>query len=294
MKKQNIVLLIILSAIWGSSFIFMKHLAPKFGPLLTTFYRGLFAFLFLYIILMIQKHKINWKQHYKYFLVIGLINTAIPFALFSFAALHINSSLSAIMNSTSPLFSAMLGGLLLIEEFHSKKIVGLLLGIIGVVIISMNGQENSSDMFVLAIIACLVAALCYAIASLIIKTKATHIDSKSLATGSLFFASVFILFALPFNHGDGSATLIEYGYAVAFGVICSGLAFLIYFKLIREEGATKALSVTYLIPLFGIMWSAIFFQETLSNNTYIGGIIILIGVYFINSKRRNLSQLKTP
>ena len=136
MDIKNTLRLIILSALWGGSFIFMRVLSPQLGPILTACMRTLIAGIFLIVLFRISGYKIYWKRDYKQLVIIGIINSSIPFYMYAYAALHIPASLSSIMNSMSPMFGAILSAIFLIEPLSIKKSVGLLLGTAGVAIVS--------------------------------------------------------------------------------------------------------------------------------------------------------------
>ena len=175
MTLKQFLLLLVPSALWGSSFIFMKELSPIFGPLLTSTLRIVFASLFLFILYYFQNYKVNFKRDWKLFFIIGLGNSAVPFVLYAYAALYIPSSLSVIINSTSPMFGAIFGFMLLGDKLSLSKIIGISLGTLGVGLISsLVFAENSLELY-LSIFACLGAALLYGLSGAYVKMKADDI-----------------------------------------------------------------------------------------------------------------------
>jgi len=217
-------------------------------------------------------------------MTIGIINSAIPFVMYSFAALNIDASLSGTLNSSSPMFGAIFGYLLLGSKLKPKQIIGLIVGFIGVLVVSSASLESGSVDIVLSVIACILAAACYGLAGTFVKRRTTVVDSSSLTLGSLFFAGIFLL---PFSFFYDITSTIELNhifYMIFFAIMCTAIPFIIYYQLIKEVGAVKALMVTYLMPLFTVLWSYIFLAEKAGINVYFGLIIILIGVYLISNK----------
>lgn len=281
MKVKNLLLLLLLSAIWGGSFIFMRILSPVFGAVGTACLRALIAGVFLLIYFTFTKYKINWKRDWRFLLVIGIINSAIPFFCYSFAALYIPASLSVIINSMSPMFGAVFATAILKEKLTITKGFGLLFGTFGVALITGSKSAKSGVFVYLAIAACLIATICYGFSGAIIKKYAKGIEAKAMAGGSQFFAGLALL---PFLIVGGTKSDINFQIAiiaVVFAVLCSAIAYLIYYHLMKEIGPTKTLTVTFIMPVFGILWGFIFLNEKLIPQMLIGGIIILLGTFLV-------------
>lgn len=285
MTSKQITLLVLISSLWGASFIFMKILSPIFGPILVSSLRLLGAALFLFIYMVLSKMKIAFKGNILFFITIGLINSAIPFVMYSFASLNIDASLSGTLNSSSPMFGALFGYLLLKNKLEVKQIVGLVIGFIGVMVVSSASLGSGSTGVILSVLACLFAATCYGLAGTLIKKRIIKVDPTSLTFGALLFAGLFLL---PFSFFYDITTTIQVNhilYMAFFAILCTAVPFIIYFQLIQDVGAVKALMVTYLMPLFTVLWSYIFLAESAGINVYIGLVVILIGVYLISRKR---------
>lgn len=295
MTFKQFLLLLIPSALWGSSFIFMKELAPIYGPVLTSALRILFASLFLIVLFAIQKYKVEWKREWKLFVIIGLGNSALPFVLYSYAALYIPSSLSVILNSTSPMFGALFGYLLLKDKLTWNKYVGVILGSTGVAIVaSIVTVEGTTEMY-LSIASCLGAALLYGLSGAYVKKYALHIEPKQLTVGSLTTAGVFLLILygilgiFKLNPEIMSSNIgLDLLLIVVFGIMCTSIPYIVYYKLLQEIGPVKALAVTYLMPIFGIIWSLIY-GEAFALQSVIGLFVILLGIYVLSLKKDNNS-----
>ncbi len=290
MSLKQFLLLLLISAIWGGSFIFMKELSPVFGPILTSSFRLISASLFLFVIYYYKGYKINWKKNYKLFLILGIGNSAIPFTLYAYAALYISPSISVILNSSAPMFGAIFGYIIVKESLSYKQISGLMLGTLGVgVISSVTFIDGSSEMY-LAVIGCIVAAAFYGLSGVITKRYASDIDSKELTLGSMSFAGVLLLPFMIFSPITGTVTLSSVLILILFGILCTAIAFLIYYKLIKEIGAVKALSVTYLMPVFGILWSYLFYFEIIDLSILFGLVFISMGIHLVSSHKQIKKQ----
>ena len=288
MNYKQFLLLLFISGLWGGSFVFMKILTPVFGPILTSSLRLMFASIFLFVFYYFSKFKMKWKGNIKFYLIIGVLNSAIPFILYSFASLHIDASLSVVLNSTSPMFGALFGYLLLSNKLSKIQVVGLLVGSIGVIIVTSITLGDASIYVVLSILSCILAALLYGFSGSYIKKYTTDIDSISLTLGSLFFGSLVLLpFAFFFNF-ENTIEISHILLLIIFGIMGTSVPYLIYYKLIKDIGSMKALTVTYLMPVFGVMWAFIILNEVPKYNVYLGSIVILIGVYLVTYKPKKL------
>jgi len=298
MDTKNTIRLIVLSAIWGGSFIFMRVISPILGPVLTASMRTLIAGVFLVVIFKFTGYKIHWKRDYKQLITIGIVNSSIPFFMYAFAALHIPASLSSIMNSMTPMFGAILSAIFLIEPLSIKKSLGLILGTIGVGIVSSLSVSGGGLSYYLSLGACLTAAICYGISSIYIKLKASHIEPKAIAAGSQIFAGLALL---PFAFLNPVSFTLDFKLAltvILFAIICSALAYLLFYELIKNVGPTKALTVTFLIPVFGVIWGYMLLGEPIKLSTIIGGTVILLGTYLVTSsktiKKESLNNEPSP
>jgi len=289
MNKTQAALLVLISAIWGGSFIFMRVLSPIYGPVYTSSLRLLSASFFLYSYYLIKHIKVEWKSNIKWFLIIGLLNSAIPFTLYAFAALYLPANLSVILNSTSPMFGLLFGVLIIHEKITGKKIMGLVLGTLGVIIITSVTFDEIDIYVILSIGACVLAASLYGLSGALIKKYASNIPSNQLVLGSMFLGGLVLLPFGLLSPITGTITIISILMMITFGVIGTAVTYLIYFALIRDLGPVKALMTTYVMPVFGIVWSILFLRETLRLESILGLIIILSGIYLITSKRKVLS-----
>lgn len=281
-SPRDILKLIMLGAIWGSSFIFMRLSCPILGAMVVTDARIILAALSMICFCAVTSLAMRWKENWRHFLVVGLTNSAIPYFLFACAALYIPAGYSAILNATSPFFGAVLSAWWLRDRLTYRKIAGLFLGFSGVAIVSAHGAVTMTVASVIAMAGCLVASLCYAIVALYIKTYASHVQPAVLGAGGLSVASILLLpFAVyqlpPFEN----VTFSSVASVLVLGIVCTALAVFVYYQLIKNIGPSKALTVTFLIPIFGIVWATLFLGESITTHILAGCALIITGMYLV-------------
>ena len=282
MQLRQIIELLSLAAIWGASFIFMRILAPVLGPILTANLRLLIAAVALLSYFAIVRWDVDWRLYWKEYLIIGAVNSALPFTLFAFAALHIPASYSAILNATAPLFGAIFSVWWLNDTFTLRKGMGLALGAIGVVLISrIEGGLTWSVMAVLAIIACLIATLCYALASIYIKKFASKVNPTRTAAASQLLAGLLLLPLTPLSLPSGPITSTIIFNLLGLALLCSAVAYVLYYRLLAQVGPSKALTVTFLIPVFGMLWSKLFLDEAITFTMLLACLLIISGTWLV-------------
>lgn len=277
MKTSDTLRLLALAAIWGGSFIFMRVLAPVLGPVLTADLRLLIAGIALLLYFRAIKFDPAWSRYWRQYLIIGAVNSALPFFLFSWAALHIPASLSVILNSASPLFAAVFAAVWLGESITIRKAAGLLIGAAGVAVVMRPGPIETTPMFGWAIAACILAAACYGFAATYIRKHGGGAKPMGIAAGSQMMAGLVLIPAIPFAPARDEITITAVSLVVIFALLCSAVAYLLYFRLIVDVGATQALTVTFLMPAFGMIWGATILGETITVAMIVGTALILLG-----------------
>ncbi|MFA6507538.1 MAG: DMT family transporter, partial [Treponemataceae bacterium] len=221
------LLFILLAAIWGSSFIFMRSLAPILGPVVTALVRTLVAGIFLTALFSTLRTKMDWRKNFRHYLIVGLLNSGIPFVLYSFAATRLPTSIPAIVNALTPLWGAVFSALILADPLTPRKLVGLALGVSGVALIALRGSGLSVPPDPIAVVACVAATVCYGIAGSYIKRWASSVPSRSITAASLTFAGICLIpFALAFPPPATQIPLSVWSIAAAFSLLCSALAYL--------------------------------------------------------------------
>jgi drug/metabolite transporter (DMT)-like permease len=268
--------LVALAAIWGGSFIFIRVLAPALGPVLTATLRVLIAGTALVAYFRVIGFDAEVRRFWRQYLTIGIVNSAIPFLLYAFAALHIPASYSVILNSTTPLFSAVLSAVFLDERLTAAKLAGLVVGATGVALVSKAGPVEPDVMFGWAVAACLAAAFCYAVAGVYMKKRAAGVKPMAIAGWSQIFAGLVLLPLVPFAPPPGAITATVVANVLGLALLCSAIAYVLYYRLIADLGPTRALTVAFLMPLFGMLWGALLLGETITL-AMVAGCALIIG-----------------
>jgi drug/metabolite transporter (DMT)-like permease len=280
MDAANLFRLIGLAAIWGGSFLFTRIGAPVLGPTLLIEFRVGLAAIFLAIISMFIKNKLQIRKNWKHYLMLGFFNSALPFLLFSYAAQILSASLLSILNATSPIFGAILGALYARQALSAKTYLGLGLGVAGVMLLIGYDKITLLPGAGVAIAAALAGALCFGIASTYAK-HAKSVDPFCNAHGSMWAATLLIAPAVLFFPVISTPSLGVMSAVLALGIVCSGIAFLLYFRLVTDLGPASALTVTFLIPVFGVFWGHIFLNEIIGWYTFAGAAIVIVGTVLV-------------
>lgn len=299
MKQGDIGRLILLAAIWGASFLFMRVATPYFGSLNTAFLRVLFGCIGLTTLLLVLRTTIAFKGKALPAMLLGVINSAVPFVMYCLAAKWLPAGYSAILNATTPLMGVLIGGLCFSETFTLRKIVGVVLGLAGIVLLTTTGSLALSQDVLLGIAACLVATACYASAGFLTKKwigDRGGLDARLVALGSQIGASLFLL---PVFIGSlVIQPVVQWNHpgvwlcVLALGLICTAWAYILFFRLIADIGPLKTLTVTFLIPPFGILWGYLFLGETLSKGFIAGGLVIIVAVWLVAGGIKSKPQIK--
>jgi len=273
--------LVALAAIWGAAFIFMRVAAPVLGPAWTPELRVLIGGLALLAWFRAIGFDPGLRVHWRFYLLIGTVNIAIPFVLYSFASMHAPASLLSITNATSPIFGLAWAALFRDERITLRKAVGLSLGIAGVALIAQPSSAASEPLFGWAVAAALGACCAYGLAGPLIKRFARGASPRGMAAGNQLAAAVVLIPLLPLLPPLAAPSALVIANLLGLALLASGVAFVLYFRLIADVGATRALTVTYLIPLFGILWGWLFLGEALPAAALAGGALILSGAILV-------------
>lgn len=280
MNTANLLRLILLAAIWGGSFLFMRISAPVLGPAVLIELRVLFAALFLAAVGLVLKKRLHLRAHWKHYFILGFFNSALPFLLFAFAARTLSASVLSVLNATAPMWGALLGAVWSRQKVGLKSGTGLVLGTVGVALLVGFDHVAARPGAGIAVAAALLAAFSYSVASLYARS-AKSVEPFANAHGTMWTSALMVLPVLPLFPATGSFTPGIAAAVLALGVLCSGIAYILYFKLIEEVGTTSALTVTFLNPVFGILWGALFLHETIGWYTIVGSAIVLVGTALV-------------
>ena len=278
MQLTHLIQLLTLAAIWGGSFLFMRIGVPVFGPAFLIALRVFIAAAVLGLVGLWLRKPLDLRRHWWHYLIIGFLNSALPFLLFAYAAQSLSASLLSILNATSALWGAVIAAVWLRVPITRSIALGLLCGLVGVVLLVGNGVALTGDAGWTPIAAGLIAPLCYALASNYTKAHPSTASPFANTHGSMWMAGLLCLPVVFFAPVRQTPLLGDWAALAALGVFCTGVAYLLYFSLIQEIGPTRALSVTFLIPVVGVLWGALFLHEPIGWDKLTGGILVLAGI----------------
>lgn len=276
MPARDLTDLLLLGAIWGASYPFMRVAAPAFGPVALIFVRVAIAAALLGVVVVRHRAWGPLRGRGGTVAVVGAINTALPFTLFAFASLSLPAGLNAVLNATVPLFGALVGRVWLGQRLPRVRAVGLLVGFAGVVLLAAPSLAGPGN--VLAVVAALTATLLYAVAAHYTRHHLAAVPALAAAGGSQVAAALMLAPLAAVRWPAAPPPPAAWVAAVCLGVFCTALAYALYFRLLARSGATTAMAVTYLIPVFGVAWGAAFLGERLPAASLGGGLLVLAGV----------------
>lgn len=277
MRVRDIIDLVVLSALWGASFLFMRIATPEFGPVVLAELRVAIAVVVLLPILLLRADIRGLRDHWKKLATVGSLNTAVPFILLPFATLYLTGGFAAILNSTAPLFAAVIAWLWLSEKLDGSRMIGLIVGFGGVAILVWNKASLDMGGVTLAIIAAIVASMFYGFGANYTRKNLQGINTLIIATGSQLAAAVVLLPGAIALWPDGPVSIKAWVAIITMGVFSTGIAYILYFRLIANVGPISAITVTYLVPGFAVFWGSVILDEKLTTNMIVGCAVILLG-----------------
>jgi len=285
-KQLKWFYLLLLSLIWGSSFILIKRGLVGLTAIQVGSLRIIFAALFLFIIGFSSLKKISRRQ-WKFIALTSVFGTFIPAFFFAIAETQVDSSMVAILNSLTPLNTLILGIIVFGIQFQKRQVIGVFIGLVGCLLLVLNGDSSRSDQNYYYLILVVVATLCYAINVNLIKKYLSDLNSLSITTGNfavLLLPALVILSTTDFTqriHFEAAEHSILF--VAVLGVLGTGIANVLFFKLIQMSSPVFATSVTYLIPIVAFFWGLLD-NEMLTPIQFFGAFVILIGVYLSAKK----------
>lgn len=280
--------LLLLAALWGGSFLFMRIVAPVLGAAPTALGRVALGAAGLLGLIALLRLRLSFHGKLRATLLLGVINSGLPFLLFALAARVLPAGYSAILNASTPLMGVLIGAALFGERIGVNKLAGVLIGLGGVAVLTRTGPATDPAAL-WGVAACLAATACYGLAGFLTKRWIADrggLDSRVVALGSQLGA---VLLLLPFMLWQAAAQPLSWPEAgprvwaalLALGLLCTALAYVMYFRLIADVGPLKALTVTFLIPPFGMFWSWLALGETVSGLQALGGALIALALWLV-------------
>jgi drug/metabolite transporter (DMT)-like permease len=279
---------LVLAAIWGASFLFMRIVAPVLGSMPTAFFRASIGLLGLLAIVWLMRVRWQFNGKLKHCLMLGVINAGIPSAMYCLAALVLPAGYSAIFNATTPMMGVLIGMLFFAEALTVSKAAGVAIGLFGVAVLTRTGPVAFDLDLLLGAAACLVATACYGVAGFLTRRgigQQGGLDNRLTALASLAGASLFLL---PLFGGSlwlqppaGWGGLEVWLSLAGLGLLCTALAYVLYFRLLSDIGPITASTTTFLIPPFGVLWGALLLGEPLSWAYLYGGVLIALALWLV-------------
>lgn len=282
MNPKELCALLLLGALWGASFLFIRIAAPVLGPIWLIDLRVLIAGIVLLIYALIVRKMPDFRSRWKSYLMLGLLNAVIPFTLIAYSAIHLNASLTSILNATTPLFTAIVARFWLNESLSIRKVIGILVGLAGVCILMGWSSVPFTVEVWLSIGASLMASLFYGIGGVYTKRIFTGTPPLSLSIGQQLSAGIILIPLSIVTVPTAPISLTVILAVLGLAVLSTSIGYLLYFYLVEHVGPTKTVSVTFLVPLFGILWGVLLLHEQITIGTIVGLLVILAGVILMN------------
>lgn len=268
----------VLAALWGSSFLFMRLGAAEFGAWATAGVRVAVASAFLWPILWWRGRWPDLRRHAAPILFVGLLNSALPFALYAYALQSISTGLAAILNATSPLMGALVAWWWLRDRPGGLRALGLVTGFLGVALLSWDKVGPHAGSSGWAVLACLGATLCYGLSASFTQKYLSGVHPLATATGSQFGAVLVLAWPTWHDWPPVPPSALAWSALVAVGILCTGIAYILFFRLIDKAGPAKAMTVTFLVPVFALLYGALLLGEPVTPRMLLGGGVVLCGV----------------
>ena len=285
MSTKNWLKFILLGALWGSVFLWIKIAQQELGTLTVVAFRVSFAVIGFVIIFSISKRKLPLRQNWKIFLVLAVFNIILPFSLISWSQQYISSGMSSILNSTSTLMTLLLAHWFVPDDhLNSIKGIGMMLGFGGVVILMSDQLQGGQGQSLLGQAAMLTAALSYSTGTIYARRKADDIASEMIAMGqAVFGALVMVPLALSLEAQLQIPRLpITWLAVIWMGVLCTCVSHMLYFSLLKDIGPSRTQMVTYVIVFFATSLGVIFLGESPNWQFFAGGALVVSGILIVN------------
>lgn len=284
-RPQDLIALLALAVLGGASFLFIRVAAPELGPFLLMDLRVLIAGVVLLAAARSTGQVVDFRTHWRRYLIVGALYGAIPYALIAVASLRIPASMAAVLNATTPLFTAVVSLFWLGEGLSARKVGGLLLGLLGVAL-AVGWRPGSVDGSLLPWSLCmLLSSLFYALGSIYAKRAFQGVPPIAVAIGQQFGAGVILLPAALLSWPSAWPSAWPSGRAVAalllLALLATAFTSYLFFGLVARIGPTRTLSILFFVPLFGILFAHLFLGEPISFSILAGLAVILVGVSFV-------------
>lgn len=293
MTNKQLLMLCTLAAIWGSSFMFIRVAVPMFGTIPLSGMRSLIGAIALSPFLFGKGRLQLIKRYWAHLLFIGLISTALPFTFLTISTSYTSAGFASILNALTPICSALIGWAWIKEKPSIHAMLGIVLGFIGVGIMVFDKDTISSSFPVLPVLAGFAATFFYGLTGFYSRRYLSGVPSTLISSGCQISSALFLMPLAFWFWPDAAIPAQGWLLAAVLGILCTGIAFILYFHLLETVGVTRTVIVTYLIPVFAILWGTIFLDETVTINMLAGAALILTGIGLTTRTSKKTSAEKT-
>jgi len=285
MNTKDFLTLLLVSLFWGGSFLFLRLLVLEgLEPLQIVSLRMMFAAIFIAPFFIMKFKKYSFFDHGFPFLLIGLLNTALPFTLFAYASVNLGAGSLSVLQATVPILTALILFSLYRDEFSIMKLIGVLVGFSGLFLLA--GPSGELDLF--SSILCVIASLSYAISGVYLANTPEKINNSFIGMGSIIVGAILLSpFLINYHNANLNISSTAWLYIALLGVINTSLAYVIFIKLIKRIGSLNASFVTYLVPVSSITLGILILDEVFTIDMIIGSALIFLGVFFSNKEKTN-------
>ena len=277
MNYRNLLGLLMLGALWGASFLFIRVAVPEFGAVALIAMRVTFAAMVLVPFVLAQKQLADVKANWRSIVGMGVMHYAIPFSLFAYAMLTLSAGYTSIINASSPLFAGLVARVWLGNRLPIGRMAGLVAGISGVALLVWDKLAVGSGSIALAVAAAVIASFCYGFSAVLAKKYLANVNPVGVAGGSMAAAAILLLPMSYMLWPEVAPSPGAWNMVAILGVLCTAAAFVLYFRLIAAIGPSRAITVTFLVPVFAVIFGVLLIGEEVTSTTLVGGAIVAIG-----------------
>lgn len=278
LNPRQLLQLFVLASIWGASFMFIRLAVPYFGPVPLSGARSLVAALTLTPLMLMKGQWPIFRQSWKHLLVIGLISTALPFSFLSISTQYTSAGFASILNALTPIFSALVAWLWLKESLTPAVVIGILLGFAGVFVMVFDRETISASFPLLPVLAGVGGTLLYGLTGNYSRRYMVGVPVLTISAGSQIFSSLILFPVAVLQWPETPIPAVSWLYVCALGIVCTGVAYLLYFGLLETVGVARTVIVTYLVPVFAMLWGFAILGESVTLQMLAGAACILCGI----------------
>lgn len=281
MKAEISTKFALLSLIWGFSFLLLLRVVEAFDWAAAISVRAFIASGCLYILALLMRRKLDFSIGIKHFAILGAATVSIQLIGLSLAVPRIGTALTAILVGAIPLFSAVIGRVMKIEQIEKRGVLGLLLGFIGIVFLVGFPSEQFGDQFLLGFSICVIGCISAAFGSNYSKLKMSSVGNWEQVIGAFFFGGLFTAPILIFVPIKPNLLVLDWLYMISLAVLCSAFCYVIYFSLVAKIGATRSISVEFLVTVVAVLIGAFYLNEAISLIQLFGAFLVIMGSVLI-------------